>query len=106
MVDGTNINLKNSLPFGENKIPHKESGANIDAHYSDSMKVERPKINPENIKITVPHKTLYSDADATKRIQQLNTDIYEGQKKEKAKNEFNFKTYFKLIAAFILAAAS
>lgn len=105
MVDVANVYLNNSPPFRENNVTKNDSGTNIDAHYSDSMKVKRPKIKPEDIKIIIPEQTLYSDKEATRKIQQLNSDVYEAHKKEKSTNEFNFKTYFKIIAAFIGAAA-
>ena len=85
--------------------PPPDSGTNLDAHYSDNMKVKRPVIQANNTQINISEKTLYSDKEATKKIQQINGDIYEGQKKEKANHEFSFKTYFKICIGLVLAAA-
>ena len=101
MTEVSNNFYNSSPPFGQNK----NGGINIDAHYSDNMKVKRPKIDPNSIKIVVPKQKSFSDEDANKRIQNLNSDIYESYKKEKSSHEFNFKTFFKLVAAFVLAAA-
>lgn len=84
-----------------------DSGNIVEAHYTNNMKVKRPKINPDTIQIAVPEqKAIFSDKEASKKLKQLNTDIYIGQRKEKANHEFNFRTYFKIIVAFIAAAAS
>ena len=78
---------------------------NIDAHYSSNMKVTPPKVTAEAAAVN-RQKTLYSDREATEKLQKFNTEIYQDYKKEKSKNEFNFKTYFKIFGGFILAAAS
>ena len=105
MVDVSGNYLNNSINFG--KSTPEDNGMNTDAHYSDSMKVKRPKIDPNKIKIGLPvQKSNFSDKEATAKIQQLNSDIYEAHKKEKSAHEFSFKNYFKIIAGFVLAAAS
>ena len=38
-------------------------------------------------------------------MQQINTDIYEGAKKEKAKNDFDKKLYFKIFGGVALFSA-
>ena len=104
MVDVSGKYLNNQLSFGKSNTG--DNGMNIDAHYSDSMKVKRPKIDPDKIKIGIPpQKSNFSDKEATARIQRLNSDIYEAHKKEKSSHEFNFKSYLKIIAGFVLAAA-
>lgn len=93
-VDNTPVNLN----YGDDKV--------LDAHYTNNMKIKRPKINPDSISITIPPKaSLYSDSEATKKFQHLNTDIYEGQRKEKSNHEFNFSTFFKIFVGFITTAA-
>lgn len=78
----------------------------IEAHTSDNMKVQRPKLNPNDIAITLPNPKAFSDREATKKMQAINTDIYEGAKKEKEKHEFNLKRYLTIfgIIAIITAA--
>lgn len=99
-----NLNAPPSLRGSGKSQP--DSGSIVEAHYSDNMKVQRPRISPEAIKITIPEqKNIYSDKEATRKVQELNSDIYINQQKEKSNHDFNFKTYLKVIAAFLLAAA-
>ena len=85
--------------------PPPDSGRNLDAHYTDNIKVKRPAIVANSADIKINAKPVYTDRDATLKIQKLNTDIYEGQQKEKSSHEFNFKTYCKIFAGIIIAAA-
>lgn len=75
------------------------------AHYAKSMKVERPKTIISQGPSTLPHAYSFSDKEATKKMQQINTDIYEGAKKEKEKHEFNRKLYFKIFGGIAITAA-
>ena len=78
----------------------------LEAHTSCNMKVKRPKVTPNDISFTLPvHKT-FSDSEATKRMQAINTDIYEGAKKEKEKHEFNIKRYFTIFGILALLTAA
>lgn len=77
----------------------------IEAHYSNETKIKPPKIVAAEPPATIPRKALFSNAEADKRMQAINTDIYEGAKKEKAKNEFDKKLYFKIFGGVALASA-
>ena len=77
----------------------------LEGHYSTEIKVKRPKIVAAEAPAILPKQTLFSNKDADKRIQQINTDIYEGAKKEKTKNDFNKKLYFKIFGGVVLLSA-
>ena len=79
---------------------------NLDAHTSSDMKVKRPKITVNDLSFAINEKKLFSDAEATKRIQSINTDIYEGAKKEKSNHEINFKRYFTIFGILALLTAA
>ena len=96
-------NIKHS---GATKSAPPDSGAIIEAHYTDNIKVKRPKITPDSIKIEIPENKKLSNEDMNKRLRDLNTDIFEAQQKEVSNREFNSKTFFKIIASFVIAAAS
>ena len=100
-----NYTVNNSPP---NFRAQSEGDFNLDAHTSSSMKVKRPNIQPNDLNIMLSNKPVFSDKEATKRMQAINTDIYEGAKKEKEKHEFNIKRYFTIfgILALITAAAA
>ena len=78
---------------------------NIEAHYSNDMKVKRPKVTSFEAPPEIPKHKLFSDKDASKKMQQINTDIYEGSTKEKSQHEFNRKLYFKIFGGITLATA-
>ena len=78
----------------------------VDAHSSKNMKVKRPKVLPNDLMINLPQKNIYSDREATKKIQAINTDIYENAKKEKDRHEFNFKHYFTICGIVALLAGA
>lgn len=118
-----------SLPQGEGN-----SSFNLEAHTSTDMKVKRPMVTPNDLTFIVPENKTYSDRDATKRIQTINTDIYEGAKQiqttnpkkygdakllqiinkdtyksvnqENEKHEFNYKRYFTIFGIFALLTAA
>lgn len=77
----------------------------LEGHYSTETRVKRPKIVAAEAPAILPKQTLFSNKDADKRIQQINTDIYEGAKKEKTKNDFNKKLYFKIFGGVALFSA-
>ena len=78
---------------------------NIEAHYSNDMKVKRPKVTTFEAPSVIPKHHLFSDKDASKKMQEINTDIYEGSQKEKSQHEFNRKLYFKIFGGITLATA-
>lgn len=77
----------------------------LEAHYSTETKVKRPKLVAAEAPASLPKQVLFSNQDADKRMQQINTDIYEGAKKEKAKNDFDKKLYFKIFGGVTLLTA-
>lgn len=81
-----------------------QSNYNIEAHYSDNMKVSRPKITSYEPPPNLPKNNLFSDKEANTKMQGINTDIYEGSQKEKSKHEFNRNLYFKIFGGITLAA--
>ena len=78
----------------------------VEAHTSTNMKVKRPKVTQNDLKITLPAKKAFSDKEATKRMQAINTDIYEGAAKEKEKHVFNFKRFFTIFGIIGLLTAA
>ena len=79
---------------------------NLEAHTSSNMKVKRPKVTPNDLALIQSGKKPFSDSEATKKIQSINTDIYEGAKQEKEKHEFNFKRYFTIFGIIALLTAA
>lgn len=77
----------------------------LEAHYSTETKVKRPKLVAAEAPASLPKQVLFSNQDADKRMQQINTDIYEGAKKEKTKNDFDKKLYFKIFGGVTLLTA-
>ena len=77
----------------------------LEAHYSTETKVKRPKLVAAEAPASLPKQILFSNQDADKRMQQINTDIYEGAKKEKTKNDFDKKLYFKIFGGVTLLTA-
>ena len=61
----------------------------LEGHYSTETKVKRPKITVAEAPAALPKHTLFSEKEAKQKINAINTDIYQGTKKEKAKNDFN-----------------
>ena len=107
MSEVNTYNYNNTSPPG----PVMRSGENneafnLEAHTSANMKVKRPKVTPNDLKLIQSGKKLFSDAEATKKIQSINTDIYEGAKQEKEKHEFNFKRYFTIFGIIALLTAA
>lgn len=80
--------------------------ASLEAHYTNDIKVRRPKLTEASAPNSLPSRVLFSDREATKKMQSINTDIYEGTKKEKQKNEFNKSLYFKIFGGVLLTAAA
>ena len=78
---------------------------NLDAHYSTETNVKRPFTHAAEAPAALPKHNLFSDKEATKRVKQINTDIYEGAKEEKAKKDFNRALYFKIFGGITLLAA-
>ena len=77
----------------------------LEGHYSDELKVKRPKISVAEAPMTLPKNNVYSEKEAKQKISILNNDIYEGAKKEKSKKEFNKSLYFKIFGGVALFSA-
>ena len=77
----------------------------LEGHYSTETKVKRPKITVAEAPAALPKHTLFSEKEAKQKINAINTDIYQGTKKEKAKNDFNKSLYFKIFGGVALATA-
>lgn len=77
----------------------------LEGHYSNEIKVKRPKLTAAEAPAVLPKHALFSEKEANQKLNVINTDIYEGAKKEKSKNEFNKSLYFKIFGGVTLAAA-
>ena len=77
----------------------------IEAHYSTDTKVKRTKTGAIEAPAVLPKHQLFSDSIANQKINSINTDIYEGAKKEKKKHEFNKSLYFKIFGGVTLLTA-
>ena len=110
MTDFQTYNTNNPIPNSPQKYGGDSStnSYQLGAHTSKNMKVKRPKVTPNDLQLILPNKKPFSDAEANRRMQAINTDIYEGAKQEKEKHEFNLKRYFTIfgILALITAAAA
>lgn len=67
---------------------------NLNAHYSTSSKVERPKIVAVTAPDKLPTANLFNDVSANKRMETICNDIYVDTKKEEGKEGRNFIKYF------------
>ena len=77
----------------------------IEAHYTTDTKIKRTKTAAAEAPAVLPKHTLFSEQDAGNKIRAINTDIYEGAKKEKTKNDFNKALYFKIFGGVTLLTA-
>ena len=71
--------------------------------YNTNMKVSRPKISVADITAKI-NSGKFDDKAATKRMQQINSDIYENARKEQANNGFSFKNFIKVFGGVVLTA--
>lgn len=71
-----------------------------------NMKVKRPVATVAEAPVALPSRNGFKDQDATKKMQQINSDIYEGYKKEKANHEFNLKLFSKIFIGIALGILS
>ena len=82
---------------------------NIDAHYTDNMKLNKPVITPVDVSHNFINNTrVFDNANADKKMQQLNNDIYNGARKERKEHGFNKKLFLEIFGGIsiitILAA--
>ena len=100
MAEVNNINMNNSS-YTSSK---QGEAMNINAHYSENMKVDKPKVSVTEGPPALPKYHLLSVKETNKKLQQINNDIYEGYKKEKSNSGFSFSTFFKIFGGISLAA--
>ena len=103
----SDVNYTQYIP--PTSLPQSEGKDNpfiLEAHSSKNMKVKRPKVQPNDIKMMLPAQKTFSDREATKKMQAINTDIYESAKKEKEQHEFNTKRYFTIFGILALLTAA
>lgn len=78
-----------------NEIPQIPQTENLNAHYTTSPKVVKPKHvvvqGPENI----PVYHTYTDREANIKLEQLNNDVYEAVQRTPKKNKKKFLGIFK-----------
>ena len=90
------------------KVTNYNSGNSVvnssitDAHYSNNMKLERPKVFVSEFNSSLKNNNSYSLKEVIKRGDDINADIYNRTKKEKRNNEFNFKRYFTIFGILTL----
>lgn len=73
---------------------------NINPHYTDKTKVERPLRAVAQGPKTIPNMHLYNDNDAKVRLSVLQKDVYKDSKKEKNRDLNNFIVCF---GTFVIA---
>ena len=67
---------------------------NLNAHYSNDAKVQRPQRPIATPPDTLPKMHLFNDKDANNRIKAIDNDIYLDTKKEEKKQGTNFVKFF------------
>jgi len=102
-----NLNQNNIPNFtsSKNNDVNPKPDLNINAHYSDNMKIQRPKVPafaPNNLPNQNYVQSVNKEADSV--VKQINYDIYSGAAKEKSKHGFNKILYFKIFGGITLAA--
>ncbi len=78
------------------------SSNNLGSHYTTQAKVEIPKYSVADAPDALPKYHTFDDVDANKRIEGINTDIYEGVKGEKGAPVKKFwKNYLYFVGAVL-----
>jgi hypothetical protein len=83
-------------------MTHPLSNQNLNAHYSSSVKVQRPKKTVAEAPPFVPNKMPYYDNEATVRMQNINNSIYKDYQAEKKKEAFGVIKFVFTTAIVIL----
>ena len=105
MTSINNINHSSQIQPAMKSASNDGNTYNTEAHYSKDMKVKRPKVIPAQAPDAIPKSYSFSNNDADKKMQEINTDIYKKASKEKSKHEFNRSLYFKIFGGITLLAA-
>ncbi len=77
----------------------------IESHYTTDTKVKRSNIGIAEPPLELPKYKPFSSDAANKKMQAINTDIYQKAKQEKKEHEFNKKLYFKIFGGVTLLTA-
>ena len=83
-------------------MPEISNAKNLNAHYSDKQKVNKPERFVVEAPSNIPTRKIYNDREAGKKMKLICNDIYEGAKKEQNKEGTNFIKYFGLALIAIL----
>ena len=83
-----------------------DNSYNIEAHTTNNMKLDRPKVTNSAPVPLIQTVHLYKPSDAENYIKKLNNDIYVDTQKEKTNNGFNFKRYFTIFGIIALITAA
>lgn len=67
---------------------------NLEAHYSTSSKVEKPKRVVVEGPKTIPTNHIYTDKEANERLAAINNDVYESVQNTPKKNKKKFLGIF------------
>ena len=103
------LNTKNNpipnLSFQKQGEGNTKPDLNIQAHYSDNMKVSPPKV-PALAPINLPNQNYIQQVnrEADEQVKQINYDIFVGTQKERSHRAFNKVLYFKIFGGITLAA--
>ena len=76
---------------------------NINAHYTNNSKVQRPKIIVNNSPAVLPYNKLYDSEATDKHIKDINNELMQKHKKDEKKELRNFIKGTALFALSILA---
>ena len=76
---------------------------NINAHYTNNPKVQRPKVKVANTPNNIPNTNCYEPDFAKKRLEKANKELNIKHKKEEKKEFHNFLKGTAVVAISILA---
>ena len=103
------LNIKSNptpiLSFQKQGKDINKPDLNIQAHYSDNMKVSSPKV-PALAPLNLPNQNYIQrvNKEADEQVKQINYDIYVGTQKERSNRAFDKVLYFKIFGGITLAA--
>ena len=78
------------------------SSNNLNAHYTNQAKVEKPENTVAIPPQTLPSRYAFDENAANKKFEAINKDIYEGAMKEKEKPAKKFWTKYIVFVAAVL----
>ena len=101
-ITSNNYNSSNKIEVSSNV---QNPDLNIQAHYSNNMKVKRTKRSVNSIPYVTLTNRLVTSKELDSRMKTIDTDIYEGARKEQTKHDFNSGLYFKIFGSVAIATA-